>query len=344
MKKVAVVILNWNTRKQLEQFLPSVIEHSPAAISRVVVADNGSNDGSVRFVAGHYPGVHIIQLDKNYGYTGGYMRALEQVNAQYYVLLNSDVEVSANWLEPVIQRMDSDPKIAACQPKILSYSNRESFEYAGAAGGFIDHLGYPFCRGRIFNALENDHQQYNVGGKIFWASGAAMFVRASVFHEAGGLDDDFFAHMEEIDLCWRFQNLGFSIEYVPESVVYHVGGGTLPNESPAKLFLNFRNNLYCMYKNLPEISLRPIIFRRMLLDGIAFLQYLVKGKFKFARAIPRAHLAYYRAIPELKRKRQELKSQWVEEKHASMYPHSIVVDFFIKGKKHFSELKWHAKL
>lgn len=340
MKKVAVVILNWNTRGQLEKFLPSVVKYSPSELCSVVVADNGSTDDSVQFVARFYPQVQIIQLDKNYGFTGGYMRALEKVDARYYVLLNSDVEVTEGWIEPVIDRMEQDAGIAACQPRIRSYHQQDSFEYAGAAGGFIDYLGYPFCRGRIFKSIEKDTGQYNERSKIFWASGAAMFVRASVFHESGGLDDDFFAHMEEIDFCWRIQNQGFTVEYIPESLVYHVGGGTLPNESPAKLLLNFRNNLFCLYKNLPERQLRSTIFLRMLLDGVAFLQYAFKGKIKLAMAVPKAHLAYYKAIPALRKKRHELKPQVLVDSHPGMYHQSIVLEYFLRGKSLFNSLNW----
>ena len=258
MKKVAVVILNWNGRHIIEKFLPSVVTNT-AGEAEVIVADNGSTDDSLAFLAEHYPTLRTIALDKNYGFAGGYNRALAQVEADYYVLLNDDVECTPNWGSPVIEMMEADSEIAVAQPKLLMYDQKDTFEYAGGAGGFIDRFGYPFCRGRMFNTLEQDHGQYDDARQVFWATGAAMFVRSNVWHQLGGLDDDFFAHMEEIDFCWRAKNAGHKIAYCPRSVLYHVGGGTLPKSSPMKTMLNFRNNLSMLYKNLPDNELHHII-------------------------------------------------------------------------------------
>ena len=252
MYKIAVVILNWNGREFLDRFLPGVVRHSSSHDVKIIVADNGSSDDSVEFIRNKFKNVEIIELDKNYGFAGGYNKAFEKINSEYYILLNSDVEVSGNWIEPIIKKMDDDQDVAAAMPKILSYQNRSKFEYAGAAGGFIDKWGYPFCRGRILNNIEPDNNQYNNSIEIFWASGACLFIKSKIFHDTGGFDDDFFAHMEEIDLCWRIKNLGYKIYCYPCSQVYHVGGGTLPNETPAKLFFNFRNSLYLLLKNLPD--------------------------------------------------------------------------------------------
>ena len=246
----AVVILNWNGKHMMEKFLPSVTAHT-SGDAEVIIADNGSTDDSIEFLHTHYPDLRIIQLDQNYGFAEGYNRALAQIEADYYVLLNDDVEVTPHWVEPVIEQMQQNPLTAICQPKLLMYDQRDTFEYAGAAGGFIDRYGYPFCRGRLFDVVEKDHGQYDDPCEIFWASGAAMFVRADVWHQLGGLDGDFFAHMEEIDFCWRAKNKGYRVEYCPKSAIYHVGGGTLPKSNPRKTFLNFRNNLSMLYKNLP---------------------------------------------------------------------------------------------
>ena len=264
----AVVILNWNGKKMLERFLPSVTAHTQGD-AEVIIADNGSTDDSLDFVRAQYPGLRIIELDKNYGFAGGYNRALQQVKADYYVLLNDDVEVTPGWIEPVVAQMQQHPDTAICQPKLLMYDQRDTFEYAGGAGGFLDKYGYPFCRGRMFTSLEQDNGQYNTPGEIFWASGAAMFVRADVWHQLGGLDDDFFAHMEEIDFCWRTHLAGYRVRYCPQSTVYHVGGGTLPKSSPFKTELNFRNNLSMLYKNLPVKRRGWVLAMRMWLDRVA---------------------------------------------------------------------------
>ena len=325
--KIAVVILNYNGQHWLEQFLGDVVLKSPEA--EMYVADNASTDKSVAYVQENHPLVKIIQNPKNDGYAGGYNLALANICADYYVLLNSDIEVTGNWLPPVIQLMEGDKNIAACQPKIKSFHQKEYFEYAGACGGFIDHLGYPFCRGRIFDTLEKDEKQYEEAREVFWATGACLFVRATHFHEVGGLDADFFAHMEEIDLCWRLQNSGNSIWVQPESTVYHVGGGTLQSGSTFKTYLNFRNNLFMLYKNLEHPT--PIIFKRLLLDGLAGLKFLSEGKLIHTWAIVRAHFAFYGAINHLKKKR-------AQTFNAALYPKSILVSYYLQGKKKFSDL------
>lgn len=287
-KKVAVVILNYNTREFLEKFLPSVSKTSYPN-TEIVVADNASTDDSVEFVRINYPLVKTIVLDKNYGFTGGYNRALKQIEADYYVLLNSDVEVASNWIEPMLSLMESNQQIAAIQPKLLAWHQRDSFEYAGASGGFIDSYGFPFCRGRIFEYLEKDLMHYNDARQVFWASGAALFIKANLYHEIGGLDEDFFAHMEEIDLCWRLQNAGHQIWICPESVVYHVGGGTLQKTNPRKTYYNFRNGLILLLKNLPSNKLTSVLVFRIFLDNIAAVRFLMQGKWGDFKAITSAH-------------------------------------------------------
>ena len=337
MTKVAIVILNWNGEKMLRQFLPSVLAHSNSEGVKLIIADNHSTDNSKALIHEEYPDIHWIQLSKNFGFAGGYNKALEQVEAEYYVLLNSDVEVSPDWIQPLIQAFEQDHKIAAAMPKLISYTDKEFFEYAGAAGGFIDYLGFPFCRGRIFSSIEKDLEQYNDACDIFWASGAALFVRAKNFHEVGGFDERFFAHMEEIDLCWRLQNAGYKIHYQPQSTVYHLGGGTLPNESPQKLYLNFRNNLFLLYKNLEDSQLQSILFKRKLFDGLAAIQYLLQFKFAQFKAVWKAHMDFYRQLPELKNYR---KHHPVPHLKLPIYSKSIVKDFFLLGKKKFSDLEF----
>ena len=278
----------------LRQFLPSVVRFSEVDGAVVWVADNGSTDDSVETVACEFPSVRLIRLAENYGFAEGYNRALEQVEAEYVVLLNSDVEVTAHWLRPLAEFMDTHPEMAACQPKLLSYHHRHLFEYAGASGGFIDRYGYPFCRGRLMGEVEEDRGQYDTVAPVFWASGAALFIRRSDYQESGGLDARFFAHMEEIDLCWRAMLAGWEIWVDPASAVYHVGGGTLPNNSPRKLYLNFRNNLLMMYKNLPSRSRSRIIFVRMCVDGAIACVYLLTGRLSFFRSVLRAHRDYRR--------------------------------------------------
>lgn len=305
MKKVAVVILNWNGKVFLEKFLPDVVKFSTNE-ARIIVADNNSTDDSIEFLKEKYPEVEIIINKHNYGFAKGYNEALKHVDAEYYILLNSDVEVTDNWISPIIRLMEKDKSIAACQPKIKDYYNKEYFEYAGAAGGFIDYLGYPFCRGRIFNHLEQDFGQYNDEVEIFWATGACMFVRAEYYHQLKGFDNHFFAHMEEIDLCWRLKNQGFKIMYSPNSTVYHVGGGTLNKINPRKTYLNFRNNLFLLHKNLPKNRRGRIIFIRLMLDGLAGIKLLLEGNPKHTLAIIKAHFKFYKGISQNKHKRQQI--------------------------------------
>jgi len=338
MLKTAVVILNWNGEKFLKQFLPSLIKNTSDPETEIIIADNDSKDDSIAFLNKNYPTLRQIILDRNYGYTGGYNRALKQIKAEYFVLLNSDIEVSEGWLTPLIRMMDSDKTIAACQPKILSYDHKNDFEYAGAAGGFIDKYGYPFCRGRILNTIESDQGQYNESIDVFWATGASLVVRAEIFNKVGGLDDDFFAHMEEIDLCWRLKNMGYRIVYNPESVIYHVGGGTLPNNSPFKLYLNFRNNLFLLYKNLPKDTLFSILFIRMILDGLSAFTFLIKLSFKDFNAVLKAHLHFYKSLKKLREKRKKLLLNVEVSNHKELYKRSIVIDYFINKRKSFNDL------
>lgn len=326
--KIAVVILNYNGVHWLERFLDQVIKNSPEA--EVIVTDNASSDNSISFLKKHFPKTRLIQNKNNDGYAGGYNKALSQINADYFVLLNTDVEVSSNWIMPVIDLMDKDPKIAACQPKIKQYHNKAFFEYAGACGGFLDKFGFPYCRGRIFETLEEDKGQYDNVMEVFWATGACLFIRASSFFEIGGFDDEFFAHMEEIDLCWRLQKSGYKIMCQPKSVVYHVGGGTLNSSSSFKTYLNYRNNLYMLYKNL-EKNRFSIIFRRMALDGLSSIKFLMDGKPKHILSIFRAHISFYAKISTLKRKRSKLKKSNLDD-------FSIIYKYFVRKKKTYSDL------
>ncbi|MBX9852786.1 MAG: glycosyltransferase family 2 protein [Cytophagaceae bacterium] len=335
MNQVAVVILNWNGRHFLERFLPSVIQHSGQA--KIVVADNASTDDSVEFVKKHFPSVEIILIPTNQGYTGGYNYALPKVEAKYYVLLNSDIEVTPGWLEPVIALMEKDSSIAACQPKIKSFAEKNKFEYAGAAGGFIDKLGYPFCRGRIFDSVETDEGQYNDTREIFWATGACLFVRSTAYYEAGGLDNDFFAHMEEIDLCWRLQHAGYKIYYCGNSEVYHVGGGTLTKSNPRKTYLNFRNNIALLYKNLPHKGFYRKILLRLLLDGLAGMKFFVSESPMHSFSVMKAHFSIYSSIKKLHNKRHNGKTV---DNLRNVYPGSIAYDYFVRKKKKFIDLKF----
>jgi len=303
--KTAVVILNWNTRDYLRKFLPGLIASTEGLDAEVIVADNASTDGSPEMLAAEFPDVRRISLDRNYGFTGGYNRALAQVEAEYFVLINSDIEVPQGWLKPLTDWMDTHPHCGACGPKLLSYDHRERFEYAGAAGGLLDRYGYPFCRGRILQKVEKDEGQYDTPEDVFWVSGACLLVRSKLWKKLGGLDDRFFAHMEEIDLCWRMQLSGYTVTVVPESYVYHIGGGTLPNESPFKLRLNFRNNLLLLENNLAKTfraqgysvdgslgKARRRIFVRMLLDGASALTYLVTKRYNSYKAVVQGHAEY----------------------------------------------------
>ena len=334
MKKVAVVILNYNGKKFLEQFLPNVIENTDAALADIVVADNASTDDSVALMKERFPDIRLILNDFNGGFATGYNVALRQIEAEYYVLLNSDIEVTPHWIEPVIELMDADRDIAACQPKILSYYEKEKFEYAGASGGFIDKYGYPFCRGRVFQHLEEDHGQYDEACEVFWATGACLFVRADLYLKHGGLDDSFFAHMEEIDFCWRMKNLGYKIYCCPQSKIYHIGGGTLPKSSARKTYLNFRNNISLLYKNLPLNRVFWVIAYRILLDWVAAVKFLFGASLADFWAVIRAHFAFYRRIPSLRKKRGEILIRQVGQ----MYQRNIVFENFLRGKKTFVEL------
>lgn len=330
--RIAVVILNWNGKGFLEQFLTSVCAHSQD-IGTVYVADNGSTDGSVQYLRDHHPKVSIIETGGNLGYAGGYNSALQQIEEPYAVLLNSDVEVTPGWLAPLLLLMDGDERIAACQPKLLDFNQRDHFEYAGASGGFIDHLGYPFCRGRIFDSLEQDHGQYDDARQVFWATGACMVVRMSAFREVNGLDADFFAHMEEIDLCWRLQRASFTVWVEPRSVIYHVGGGTLHKSNPRKTFLNFRNGLELLLKNLPTAKVIPVLFARMTLDGVAALKFLFAGQSADFMAVLKAHMHFYGRIRSTIRKRGGS-----YPKLTGQYDRSIVADHFLYKKNRFSDL------
>ena len=340
MLKTAIVILNWNGQKFLEKFLPFLIKNTHSDNSEIIIADNNSQDGSIDFLKTNYPNLRLIIHDKNYGFTGGYNKALKQIEAEYFVLLNSDIEVSNNWLNPLVELMDSDKSIGACQPKIKSYYKKSYFEYAGASGGFIDKYGYPFCRGRILGTIEEDVEQYDDVIDVFWATGACLFVRAELYNQLGGLDDDFFAHMEEIDFCWRLKNLGYRVVVNPKSQVFHVGGGTLPNNSPFKLYLNFRNNLFLLYKNAPKGKLFAKIFSRMILDGISGILFLCQFSFSSTGAIIKAHRHFYCNRKKLHIKRKKLLSNKTVSYHKEIYPRSIVFDYFIRRKKKFNQLRF----
>lgn len=336
-KNVAVVILNWNGKSFLEKFLPTVIKYS--SVANVYLADNNSTDESVAFVKSNFPQVTIILNKNNNGYAGGYNQALKNISEEFYVLLNSDVEVTTDWIEPIIQLMESDKQIGACQPKILDYANPQKFEYAGAAGGFIDKYAYPFCRGRIFNSLENDSHQYDDKAEVFWATGACMFVRAEAFWKIHGFDSDYFAHMEEIDLCWRMKNIGYKVFVEPKSVIYHVGGGTLNKLSPRKTFLNFRNNLITLTKNSAPKRLFFKIIYRMILDGVAAIKFLIEGNGSHFIAVIKAHFSYYGQLSSTLRKRKTMqKMQGFTYATQGVLKRNIVYLHFIKGIKKYSQL------
>ena len=340
MIKTAVVILNWNSLGWLQRFLAGVVNYSVGPDSEVYVADNGSSDGSIDWISRIFKEVKIIRFDKNHGFAGGYNLALNQIDAKYFVLLNSDVEVTEGWLNPLVEYMDHNPGVASCQPKIKSFHTRNSFEYAGAAGGFIDKLGYTFCRGRIFDVVEKDFGQYDDAADIFWSTGACMVVRSDAWSKCGGFDNGFFAHMEEVDLCWRFHRSGYRVCYVPGSIVFHVGGGVLPYNSELKTFLNFRNSLYLLYKNLPENKLKRTILIRRILDGVAAIMFLFKGRFRNVKAIWKAHGDYRKNIGILKGKRSSYKELTVPENVSLVLNKSIVFRFYIKGEKTFSSLNF----
>lgn len=336
--KVAVVIVHWNRKSLLENFLPSVVASTYPNLE-IVLADNASDDGSVEYVQHHFPQVKVVRNDTNYGYAGGYNHALPHVEADYYILLNNDIEVPSGWIEPVIEYLEQHPTVGAAQPKMLDFHQKDTFEYAGASGGMIDAFGYPFCRGRIFNTLETDNGQYDNPTTVFWATGACLFIRAKLFHEAGGFDEHFFAHMEEIDLCWRLQLMGYELYVIPQSQVYHVGGGTLDKINAHKTYLNFRNSLIMLYKNLSGIRLWWVIFIRSWLDLFASIQFLLKGNTSHSAAIHRAHADFFFKLSKwhkLRKHAQQLRKKDVRLQ--GMFPYSIVFRYFILQQKHFTQL------
>ncbi|MFN5911186.1 MAG: glycosyltransferase family 2 protein [Bacteroidota bacterium] len=334
MKDLAIVILNWNGEHFLKQFLPGVLRNSGNA--RIILADNASTDGSVSFTRENFPEVEIVCNEQNYGFAGGYNAALKRIESKYYLLLNSDIEVTEHWLEPLYAVMQ-DPRIAGCQPKVLSYDRPKMFEHAGASGGYLDRNYFPFCRGRIFDKFEEDKGQYNGNTEIFWATGAALLIRSEIFHKAGGFDEQFFAHMEEIDLCWRIKKMGYSFMVCPSSVVYHVGGGTLPYLSPRKTYLNFRNSLFMIIKNHPGPLFLKLIWR-MILDGIAGLRFLLRGEWKHLAAVFNAHMAVYRGLPSLLNQRKIIRNSVTKENRNGLYRGSILWARYFKGICRFSEL------
>lgn len=337
MSKTAIVILNWNGSALLKKFLPSVLAAMDAGEAEVYVADNASTDDSCQMLAQDFPDVHLIKLAQNWGFAEGYNKALAQVEAEYVVLLNSDVEVTKGWLKPLTGCLDRHPEVAACQPKIRSYHAREFFEYAGASGGFIDYYGYPFCRGRIFSSLETDEGQYDTEMPVFWATGAALCIRLDEYRKAGGLDGRFFAHMEEIDLCWRLRSRGKKILCVPASVVYHVGGGTLKKENPRKTYLNFRNNLLMLYKNLPDGELQKVMRGRFWLDLLALLMFMLKGDFPNAKAVIKARRDFGRMKAEFKASRQENMQQTIVKAIPQRLDCCLVWQYYVRGKHLFSD-------
>ncbi|MFP5470235.1 MAG: glycosyltransferase family 2 protein [Bacteroidia bacterium] len=337
--KCAVVILNWNGKHHLERFLPSVISHTK---SKIIVADNASTDDSISFLKEHYPQINIIKNEKNYGFALGYSEALKQIQGkyEYYILLNSDVEVTENWDTHLITLLENNKDVAVCQAKILSVNEKDFFEYGGASGGFIDKLGYMFCRGRIFTHQEKDEQQYNTTQEIFWASGACFAIRANLFHQFNGFDADYYAHMEEIDLCWRLKLSGHKIFVEPKSVVYHLGGGSLQYESPFKTYLNFRNNLLLLVKNDASNWLFFKIIFRLKLDGLAGLRFLLQGKFRLMFSIIHAHFGFYKRLPKYLKKRKENLKHTSSKNLVGLYNRSVIWQFFAKGKRKFSELNF----
>ena len=340
--KVAVVILNWNGEQMLRDFLPSVVGHSvlPEAMGEAVVyvADNGSTDGSLALLANEFPSVRTIVFDENYGFADGYNKAFEQIDAEYAVLLNSDVEVTSGWLLPLVEYMNMHPQVAACQPKLMAYHRKDEFEYAGAMGGFLDCYGYPYCRGRIFDSVEKDLHQYDADVPLLWATGACLMVRLPIYKEVGGLDGRFFAHMEEIDLCWRLRCRGYEVRSVAASVVYHVGGATLNAGNPRKTFLNFRNNLLMLYKNLPEHDLRRVLFVRGLLDYVAAAMFVLKGESGSAKAVLRARREFRKLKPEYKASREENLLQAVSMDVPERSCFSILWQYHARGRKTFDKL------
>lgn len=338
--KTAIVILSWNGASMIRRFLPSVLSHTPAELATVIVADNCSTDDSLAVLASEFPAVDVIKLDRNYGFAEGYNQALKRVGEgyDYYLLLNSDVETPEAWLQPLMDFMDAHPNVAVCQPKLRAEHTPTHFEYAGAAGGYLDALGYPYCRGRIFNTVEADRGQYDTVADVFWATGAALLIRAKVYWEVGGLDGRFFAHQEEIDICWRLRARGYRIVCVPQSVVYHVGGGTLPKENPRKTFLNFRNNLLLLYKNLPERRLRYVLFLRFWLDALASFVFLLRGQGRTSLAVWQGRRAFRRMKADFVADRAANMNATVIDPIPEMFDGSILLSYYFKGKKTYSAL------
>ena len=336
-KKISIVILNWNGSGFLKRFLPPLISNSKGNVE-IVVADNGSTDDSRNVVETLFQTVIYQQLERNFGFAEGYNKVMQSIDAEYIVLLNSDVEVAPGWLEPMIELMEADSSIGICQPKILSINHPDEFEYAGAAGGFIDRFGFPFCRGRILQEVEKDNGQYNQSIPVSWASGACMLVRSKVWKECKGFDADFWAHMEEIDLCWRAQHLGYQIYVCPKSVIFHVGGGTLNYNNPLKIYLNFRNNLYLLFKNLPGNQLATKLPSRMILDGIAALVFLLKGEFRSFKSVFTAHMKFYSQLPKLIKKRRIVSASSKNLTISVTTNFSIIWNYFVRKRRKFSEI------
>ena len=331
--KISVIVLNWNGKELLKRYLPSVVKYSVSPRVEVVVADNGSTDGSIEFVAQEYPSVKILDLGKNWGFAEGYNRAVDMVQAEYVLLLNSDVEVTEGWLEPLIQELDNNPQVAAVQPKLLAVHEPDSFEYAGACGGFIDKFGYPFCRGRILNTLEKDSGQYDNPCNVFWCSGAAILLRKELYVKAGGLDAQFFAHMEEIDLCWRIARMGYQLMSVPISVVYHLGGGTLPMNHPKKLKLNYRNNLLMLFKNLTRQQFCRVMMVRCFMDMASLMIFLLKGEGGNAKSVIQAYKEFFKMKKSYTHAQTKVDVRGV-------YPASVVWGYYVEKSNTFNSLKY----
>jgi len=336
LKNIAIVILNWNTRNHLETFLPYLIKFSSLPNVKIIVADSASSDGSVAFLQANYPDIDLILLEKNYGFAEGYNRALKKIQAEYYVLLNSDIEVTENWLQPLIGLLENNPEIAACMPKLRSYFERDFFEYAGAAGGYIDKLGYPFCKGRIFETMEKDEGQYDGTFEIFWATGACMAIKANIFHQVGGFDPYFFAHQEEIDLCWRLHHSGYKIYCTTQSVIYHLGGGTLPKSNPYKTYLNYRNNHVLLNKNLPKGQWLKIFLLRIPLDLIAAIKFLLGSQPGEFFAVFKAYFSFYRYLLKHRKVLKPSKATF-----RLIYQKSIIYQYFLLGKRKFSDIMFN---
>ena len=343
MKKVAIVILNWNGAKMLNEYLPGVLRYSHDEAD-VYVADNASTDNSIELLKSRFPQCHLIELDRNWGFADGYNKALEQIEAEYYVLLNSDIEVTHHWLTPMIEYMDTHAEVAACQPKLLSIFDRDRFEYAGASGGYLDRYGYPFCRGRIFETVENDNGQYDTPTPVLWATGAALFIRAHIYKEVGGLDGRFFAHNEEIDLCWRLCIKGYKIMCLPESEIYHVGGGTLPKSNPMKTFLNFRNNLTMLYKCLPEEELSHVMRMRWWLDYLAAWEMLLlKHNWGDFVAVYKARRAFKKWKKDFEADRKAIQASRKKATEEGRFGFALLWQYYVKGHKTFDQLPTNTR-